>query len=164
MGRHWGGRPGIDVGEGVSGVRKEARVRAWAEAARSLGLDPSARARPDPLRWLYYAFWGPLPDQFRTWVLYDGTCSTWVLRHVSRLLTVAVLPVVAVIVFVPGPLHLRVLTSLVAFLGGFLFTVVWVNEATDLRLVRAGWPPDIGPELRQRRSDLAEWIGYVGRL
>ena len=145
-------------------MRKAARDRAWTEAARSLDIDPTPRLRPGPLRWLLYAFWGPLPERSRTWVLYDGTCSTWVLRHVSRLLTVAVLPVTAVIVVLPGPLHVRVLTAVVAGLGSFLFAVVWVNEATDMRLIRAGWPPALGPELRQRRSDLAEWIGYVRRL
>ncbi|WP_375498640.1 DUF5313 family protein [uncultured Jatrophihabitans sp.] len=145
-------------------MRKDARERAWTEAARSLDIDPVLRKRPNPLRWLLYAFWGPLPERFQIWVLYDGTCSTWVLRHVSRLLIVASLPVAAVIVFLPGPLHVRVLTAVVAGLGGFLFAVVWVNEATDLRLVRAGWYAEVGPELRKRRSELAEWIGYVRRL
>ncbi len=145
-------------------MRKEARERAWTEAARSLHLEPFPRNRPNPLRWLQYAFWGPLPERFRTWVLYDGTCSTWVFRHVSRLLTVAALPVTAVIVFLPGPLHVRVLTAVVAGLGGFLFAVVWVNEATDMRLIRAGWHSELGPELRQRRAELAEWISAVRRL
>ena len=134
------------------------------EAARSLGLEPTPRPRPNPARWLLYAFWGPLPELYRTWVLYDATCSTWVLRHVARLLTFAVLPVVVVVVFVPGPLHLRVLTALVAGLGGFLFAAIWVNEATEHRLERAGWPTGLGSELRARRAELARWMASVHRL
>jgi Family of unknown function (DUF5313) len=141
-----------------------ARALAWEEAVRSLGIDPNPRSRPDPFRWLWYAFWGPLPERQRTWVLYDATCSTWVLRHVGRLLVIAALPIAAVVLFLPGAVHVRVLTAVVAGLGGFLFAAVWVNEATDQRLVRAGWRAGIGPELRQRRSEIADWMATVRRL
>lgn len=137
---------------------------AWEEAVRSLGIEPLPRVRPNPFQWLWYAFWGPLPDRYRTWVLYDATCPTWLLRHLARILTIAVPPVVLVVVFLPGPLHLRVLTALVAGVGAFLFTAVWVNEATEQRLVRAGWPWGTGPEVRERRAVIAEWMVAVRRL
>lgn len=140
------------------------RQRAWTEAARSLGVEPAHRRRPDPFHWLLYAFWLELPERYATWVLYDGTCSTWALRHVARLLTVAVLPVTAVIVFLPGPIGIRVLTAVVATSGSLLFTAVWVNESTDYRLSRAGWRDGIGPELRKRRTQMAEWMATVRRL
>ena len=140
------------------------RNRAWQEAADSLGLDPGPRTRPDVGRWLWYAFWGPLASRYGSWVLYDATCSTWVLRHVARLLTVATAPVVLVIVFLPGPLHVRILTAVVAGLGGFLFAAIWVNEATEQRVIRAGWRDGVGPELRQRRSELQDWMSRVRRL
>jgi hypothetical protein len=140
------------------------RVRAWEEAVRSLDIEPAPRVRPDPLRWLWYALWGPLPDRFRVWVLYDATCATWVLRHFARLLTVAVLPIAAVILFLPGPLSLRVFTAVVAGVGAFLFTAVWVNEATDYRLQRADWPFGTGEEVRKRRSELSEWMARVRKL
>jgi hypothetical protein len=139
-------------------------TRAWEEAVRSLGIEPTPRPRPSPLQWLWYAFWGPLPDRYRLWVLYDATCSTWILRHVARILTIAVVPMAAVVVFLPGPLHLRLLTALVAGAGAFLFTVVWVNEATESRLVRAGWGSGTGEQVRERRSLIREWIGRVRRL
>jgi hypothetical protein len=144
------------------GLRRSAG--AWEEAVRSLGIEPLPRARPNPAQWLWYAFWGPLPDRYRTWVLYDATCATWILRHLARILTIAVPPVVTVVVFLPGPLHLRVLTAFVAGAGAFLFTAVWVNEATEHRLLRAGWPPGTGPEVRERRSVIAEWMLAVRRL
>lgn len=140
------------------------RTRAWEEAVRSLGIEPVPRVRPNPAQWLWYVFWGPLPDRCRIWVLYDATCSTWVVRHLVRILTVAVLPVTAVLLFLPGPLHIRVLTAFVAALGAFMFTVVWVNEATESRLIRAGWAPGTGDEVRQRRSAIAEWMARVRKL
>jgi hypothetical protein len=140
------------------------RTRAWEEAVRSSGIDPTPRVRPNPVRWLWYAFWGPLPDRHRIWVLYDATCATWIFRHVARLLTVAVLPVVAVALFLPAAAHVRVLTAFVAGFGAFLFTVVWVNEATDHRLVQAGWRWGTGSAVRERRAVIAQWMGTVRRL
>lgn len=140
------------------------RAQAWDEAVRSVGIEPVPRVRPNPVQWVWYAFWGPLPERCRIWVLYDATCSTWVLRHVARLLTVAVLPVAAVAIFLPGPLHLRLLTAFVAGAGAFLFTVVWVNEATDQRLARAGWQWGTGQSVRERRAVIAQWLGTVRRL
>ena len=122
------------------------------------------RRRPGLPQWLWYAFWGRLSSRHDSWVLYDATCSTWVFRHVGRLLTVAALPVAAVLVFLPGALHVRVLTAVVAGLGGFLFAVVWVNEATEQRIIRAGWRPGVGPELRERRADIQSWISTIRRL
>jgi hypothetical protein len=145
-------------------VTAHRRTRAWDDAAGSLGIEPSPRVRPNLLRWLSYAFWAPLPERYATWVLYDATCSTWVLRHVLRLLVIAVLPVSAVVLFLPGPLGVRVLTAVVAGLGGFLFAGVFVNEATDYRLGRAGWPVGTGPELRRRRASITAWIASVQRL
>jgi len=148
----------------VGATKHGERARAWREAVDSLGVEPGPITRPDPVRWVWYAFWGPLPQRHSAWVLYDATCSTWVLRHVARLLTVAVVPVAVVVLFLPGALHVRVLTAVVAGLGGFLFAAVWVNEATEQRLTRAGWRTGIGPELRQRRSDVEEWLARVRRL
>jgi Family of unknown function (DUF5313) len=140
------------------------RTQVWEEAVRSLGIDPAPRPRPNPAQWLWYAFWGPLPDRYRIWVLYDATCSTWIVRHVVRVLTIAVLPVAAVALFLPAPVDVRVPTALVAGAGAFLFTVVWVNEATDTRLVRAGWRWDTGPTVRERRALIAQWTTAVRRL
>jgi hypothetical protein len=140
------------------------RTEAWDEAVDSFGIEPGPRQRPDPVHWLWYALWAPLPERYRAWVLYDVTCSTWVFRHLARVLIIATVPVAVVVIFLPGPLHVRVLTALVAGLGGFLFAAVWVNEATEHRLIRAGWRAGLGPELRERRSEIAAWMASVRRL
>lgn len=129
--------------------------RAWEHAARSLGVEPAPLRRPDPARWVWYAFWAPLPDRYRLWVLYDATCSTWVLRHVARILAVAAVPVAALAVFLPAPVHVRVPTALAAGFVAVLFTAMWTNEGIEYRLKRAGWAVSIAPLLRERRSEYA---------
>jgi uncharacterized protein DUF5313 len=140
------------------------RTRAWEEAARSLAIEPVPRQRPDPLRWLGYAFWRPLPDRFRLWVLYDATCSTWVIRHLARLVTVAIVPVAAVAIFLPAPAPLRLWTAFIAGAGALVFSAVWVNEATDYRLERAGWRAELAQEVRQRRREIVKWMLRVRKL
>jgi Family of unknown function (DUF5313) len=132
------------------------RVLIWEEAVRSLGIEPTPRIRPNPLRWLWYLVWGRLPERHRVWVLYDTTCLTWVIRHVLRLLLLAVLPVGAILLWLPAPLGVRGLTAFVAGFSAVLFTVVWVNEATEQRLVQAGWRWGIGPEVRRARAEMTE--------
>ena len=140
------------------------RTHTWEEAVRSLGIEPRPRIRPDPLHWLWYAFWGPLPPRYRTWVLYDATCATWVIRHVLRLLTVAAVPIAALVLLLPGPGQLRALTAVVAGLCALFCTVVWINEATDDRLAQAGWPEGTGPAVRERRGVVTRWSATVRRL
>lgn len=120
-----------------------------------MGIEPAPLRRPDPARWVWYAFWGPLPDRYGLWVLYDATCSTWVLRHIVRILTVVAVPVAALAIFLPASVHIRVSTALVAGFFAVLFTAVWINEGLEYRLKRAGWGAGIGTALRERRSEFA---------
>lgn len=132
------------------------RVLLWEEGCRSLGIEPTPRIRPNPLRWLWFVVWGPLPERHRVWVLYDATCWTWVLRHVARLVLLATVPTTAILIWLPGPLGLRGLTAFVAASGALLFTAIWVNEATEHRLVQAGWRWGIGPDVRDARAEMTE--------
>jgi hypothetical protein len=135
----------------------------WEEAVRSLGIEPGPIVRPHPARWLCYAAWGPVPERNRGWVLYDATCSTWVLRHFVRILAVEALPIAAILVFLPAPLGLRGLTAFVTGATAFFLTAVWVNEGTEHRLARAGWRWGIGPDVRERRAEMAQRIGSMRR-
>jgi hypothetical protein len=137
------------------------RVLAWEEAVRSLGIEPTPRIRPNVLRWLWFVVWGPLPERNRVWVLYDATCWTWVLRHVARLLLLTALPTTAILIWLPAPLGLRGLTAFVAGFCALLFTAIWVNEATEHRLVQAGWRWGIGPEVRAARVEMTERIARM---
>jgi hypothetical protein len=104
-----------------------------------------------------------LPERHSGWVLYDTTCSTWVLRHFLRILTVEALPVLAIVLFLPAPAGLKALTAFVTGATAFLLTAVWVNESSDHRLEQAGWRWGIGPELRERRAEIAQRLGSMRR-
>lgn len=138
-------------------------VLAWEEAAHSLGIEPTPRVRPGVLRWLWFAVWGPLPDRYRLWVLFDATTSTWVIRYFLRILTLIALPVAAIAIWLPGPGGLRALTAFVTGACAFFLTAVWVNEGTEQRLTQAGWRWGLGPELRERRAEMAHRLATMAR-
>ncbi|SHG48309.1 hypothetical protein SAMN05443575_2066 [Jatrophihabitans endophyticus] len=130
------------------------------------GADPghgSPRPRPGPLRWLLYAFWVPLPERYRRWVLHDATCSTWVLRHIARTLVAVAVPVTLVAVFLPANGGIRALTAFVAGACAALFVTMYINEATDHRLLQAGYPWGTGERVRAERAEVDEFNARVRR-
>ncbi|MDT4927146.1 MAG: hypothetical protein QOF92_13, partial [Pseudonocardiales bacterium] len=86
--------------------------------------------RPGPLRWLWYALGGRLAPRFNEWVLHDTTGSTWVVRHVARSLVQLSIPVAAVLLFLPAPLGLRVLTALAAGGSAMMYMIVHTLATT----------------------------------
>lgn len=136
---------------------------AWEEAVRAEGIDPPARVRPNPLRWLMYAAWLPIGPRYRGWVLYDTTCGTWIPRHLFRLLALAALPLVALAIWLPASGEIRALTAVTTGLCAILFPSMYVNEATDHRLDQAGWPPSIGPRIRQTRATHGQRFANAAR-
>jgi hypothetical protein len=135
-------------------------VEAWEIAAESLGLPTGPRVRPNPLQWIWYAFWGPLPRRYAIWVLYDTTCSTWVLRYFARIFTALAAPVTAIALFLPGGADARAWTSVMAGAGALLFTSVWINESTEHRLVRAGFDWGLASPLRSKRNEMASRLRH----
>lgn len=126
--------------------------RAWTDAVRDQGIEPPARVRPNALRWLGYAMWLALPERYSGWVLYDVTCATWIWRHVGRLVTLTILPASVIALILPAPLGLRLTTAIAMSVLAVAFTVVWINEDTERRLVQAGWPWTIAAPIRRRRA------------
>ncbi|HET6877876.1 MAG TPA: DUF5313 family protein [Jatrophihabitans sp.] len=129
-------------------------VEAWEIAAESMGLATGPRLRPNPLLWMWYAYWGPLSERYAVWVLYDATCATWIIRHVARILAAAALPVAAIAIFLPAPAEVRVLTALLAGGCAVLFTATWINESTEHRLMQAGYDWRVGSALRTKRAEV----------
>jgi hypothetical protein len=101
--------------------------------------------RPDPARWLWYAYGGGLPERFAPWVLHDTTCRTWVVRHVIRAVVQIAPIVIAIIVFVPGPIWLRVACALGGTIMGLIFSISYAHETAEHRLVRPATPRAPGP-------------------
>ncbi|HEY4008110.1 MAG TPA: DUF5313 family protein [Pseudonocardia sp.] len=106
--------------------------------------------RPDPVRWLWYAFGGGLPARCRTWVLHDLTCRTWPLRHTLRGL-VQVAPVVAVLLLiVPGSLPIRAASVTAGLLLGLLYSAAYQDEITEHRVAKAGYPVGTARRVRDQ--------------
>ena len=110
--------------------------------------------RPGPLHWLRYAFGASLPVSMRRWVLHDVTAGTWLLRHVARAI-VQIVPVAALLaVFLPGDATVRIAAITMGAAIGMLYSVVFVEAATEHRAIKAGYPEGYATEVRARRKHL----------
>ena len=97
------------------------------------------RIRPNPVRWVMYAFGTGLPERHRTWVLHDVTAPTWQLRHFART-TVQLLPIgVLLFVFIPGPAWVRAMAVLAGALLGYFYSVAYMQESAEHRVMKAGY-------------------------
>jgi hypothetical protein len=96
--------------------------------------------RPNPLRWVLYAFGAGLPARHRSWVLHDVTTGTWVLRHAARTLVQLAVPVLLIVLFVPGPLGLRLGMALIGVILGLAFSLAYMTETVENRVGKAGYP------------------------
>lgn len=105
--------------------------------------------RPDPLRWLWYAYGGRLPERYRDWVLHDNTGRTWMTRHILRVvvqaLPVLVVAVVLLSVFTPVPIGLIVGVLVLGLLVSFFLSIGTAREFAAVRLARHGFPPEVTP-------------------
>jgi hypothetical protein len=111
----------------------------------------SGPQRPGATRWLWYALTGRLPIEYRAWVLYDLTCRTWPLRHLARLLVPLVPVAVVLTILLPGAWPIRITAALMGSVIGLLFTFAFLDEATDRRAVRFGYPSGTAQEVRKQR-------------
>ncbi|SDJ09985.1 hypothetical protein SAMN05192558_11026 [Actinokineospora alba] len=116
------------------------------------------RDRPGPVRWLWYAIGGRLPDRFRHWVLWDLTCRTWVFRHLAR--SLVLLAPWWLLMLVPGPLSLRFSMVTLAYITGLYFAMSFMEHASERRLVKHGYPAGLNRRIREEAEphDRAEVV------
>lgn len=112
--------------------------------------------RPTMAWWLWYALGGALPDRYRTWVLHDVTARTWVLRHAARSMVQLVVPVALLAAFLPVSGGIRVLTAFGAGLPALQVMLIMTSHVCEGRLVKAGYPAELGAEIRTARSNAAQ--------
>lgn len=106
--------------------------------------------RPGPVRWVLYAFGRGLPPEYREWVLHDVTTRTWALRHVLRA-TVQLLPfAVLLYLLIPGPAWVRGFAVLAGLLLGYFYSMAYIYETTEHRVVKAGYPRGTAATVRGR--------------
>ena len=106
--------------------------------------------RPGVLRWLWYAMGGALPERHSTWVLHDTTTATWGYRHVVRAGVQMTVPVLLVLLLVPGPFWIRGMTALGGLLLGLIFSIAYMTETTENRVKKAGYRPGTAQAVRDR--------------
>lgn len=123
------------------------------QAGRGQVGDPRLRVRkrPTPWEWLWYAFGGGLDPRLSQWVLRDTTGPTWWLRHIVRTLLQLAPFIAAVIVFLPGPLDLRIYTAVLGLLCALVVGLSTMWGTTEHRLVKAGFAPDEAERARAER-------------
>jgi hypothetical protein len=106
--------------------------------------------RPAPHRWLWYAFGGGLPERHRGWVLHDTTTRTWWLRHVLRMLVQLAIPIALLLAFLPAPWGLRLACAGGGVALALFYSVAYMPEAVENRVVKAGYP--VGTATRYREQ------------
>ena len=111
---------------------------------------PDPIVRPAPHRWLWYALGGGLPARHRGWVLFDTTTGTWGLRHVVRMLVQLSVPIALVVIFLPAPLALRLAVAGAGIFLGLIYSLAYMPETTENRVVKAGYPAGTATALRER--------------
>ncbi|HVX43044.1 MAG TPA: DUF5313 family protein [Mycobacteriales bacterium] len=100
---------------------------------------PQAR-RPGPLRWVWYAFGGRLPDSCRDWVQHDLTDADWRWRGLVRIGVQILIPVVGLL-FLPGPWSIRIFTAAIVVFGAAFAGAAYGEPLRDRRLAQHGLPP-----------------------
>ena len=106
--------------------------------------------RPGPLRWLWYAVGGTLPDRYRPWVLWDLCSPYWVLRHLSR--AAVLLSPWWLLLLVPGPLSLRGSMVALALITGLYFSMSFMEDAAERRLIKHGYPAGLNRRIREEST------------
>ncbi|MCE0763627.1 DUF5313 domain-containing protein [Pseudonocardia kujensis] len=96
--------------------------------------------RPNPLRWLLYAYGAGLPPRHKEWVLHDVTAPTWRWRHLARA-TAQLAPIAVLLyVFIPGEPWVRAMAVLGGLLIGYFYSFAYMYESAEHRAVKAGYP------------------------
>jgi hypothetical protein len=109
--------------------------------------------RPNPAQWIWYALGGGLPRRLSPWVLADTTARTWIWRHFARAL-VQMSPLVALCLLVPPvALSYRLSAALGGLLIGLLFSMAFMTETTEHRVVKAGYRSGTAAAVREERAE-----------
>jgi len=106
--------------------------------------------RPAPHRWIWYAFGGGLPARHRGWVLHDTTIGTWWLRHVVRMLVQLAIPLGLLMAFLPAGWGLRLACAGGGLALALFYSVAYMPEAVENRVVKAGYPAGTATQVRDR--------------
>jgi hypothetical protein len=134
----------------MSLVEQETTVMAEPRADRD--LPPESVVRPAPHRWLWYALGGGLPARNRGWVLHDTTTGTWWLRHIVRSLVQVAIPIALVMALLPAGWGLRAAAAGGGLALALFYSLAYMPETTENRVVKAGYPAGTATAYRERAA------------
>ncbi len=123
---------------------------------KTVAEDNAPIVRPSPGQWLRYTFVGTVAPRNRAWVLYDATCSTWLLRHAVRYLVIVAPLIAAVMIFLPTTLPIRVGACFAAGASLLIGYMCFTTESLEHRVEKAGYRYGIAGQLRERRANEAQ--------
>ena len=115
--------------------------------------EQARRLRPGPLQWVWYALGGGLPRELSPWVLADTTRRTWVWRHLARALVQLFPLLVVCVLVVPVPLAYRLSAAAGGVVLALLFSLAYMTETTEHRVVKAGYPVGTAGRVRAERVE-----------
>jgi hypothetical protein len=87
---------------------------------------------------------------YHGWVLYDLTCRTWVLRHFARVQVMFSAWWLALLV--PGPWSLRISMVAMGYLLSIYFSLAFLEDACERRLIKHGFPAGLNRTIREESS------------
>jgi hypothetical protein len=111
------------------------------------------RQRPTPFQWVRYALGGGLPAELAPWVLHDTTGRTWVLRHLARALLQLAPVILLCLVLPPVPFAYRASAAVGGLILGLGFSLFFMEQTVEHRLVKAGYPPGTAARAREERAE-----------
>jgi hypothetical protein len=120
------------------------------------GAPAESTIRPAPHRWLWYALGGRLPERYRDWVLRDTTTGTWWLRHMARSLVQMSIPIVLVMTVLPAGWGLRAAAAGGGVALALFYSLAYMTETTENRVVQAGYPVGTAQAHRDRTALVRE--------
>ena len=97
-------------------------------------------AHPNPVRWLWYTFGGTLGPRYHGWVLRDNTARTRWLRQAMRGV-VQIVPLATVTLAVMPSGWLTWASIVLGLLLGLWYSVAYINQTAERRLVKDGYEP-----------------------
>jgi hypothetical protein len=108
--------------------------------------------RPALHHWLWYALGGAVPARNRGWVLHDTTTGTWWLRHIGRSFVQMSIPIALVLTLLPAPIGLRLAAAGGGIFLAMIYSLAYMDETTENRVVKAGYPAGTAQARRDRGS------------
>jgi len=116
------------------------------------GAHDFQRRRPDPLRWIWYAFGGGLGPRYRDWVLHDLTCRTRWERQLVRAVA-QVVPLAVVLLLALGIGWIAWVGVACGLVLALIYSAAYFDQAADHRLVKHGFPPGTAHRIITEREN-----------